>query len=118
VIEPIAGLADRVVGMRAVGSLTMDDYVRVVVPALDRLKATHDRLRLLLHLGAEFTGFGEGAWGELTSAIRRTPFHKGAVVTDEAEIRAGLLVLKWVLRGDVRTFSNRDYDEAVRWVEA
>jgi hypothetical protein len=31
-------------------------------------------------------------------------------------VRNGLRVLRWVLRGDVRTFRNREYERAVGWV--
>ncbi|HEU4840840.1 MAG TPA: STAS/SEC14 domain-containing protein, partial [Ilumatobacteraceae bacterium] len=103
-IEPIEGLAVGVVGMRAVGAFSVDDYQHVIEPELAKLEAADEELRLLLHLGPEFTGFGEGAWSELTGEIRHTPFKKGAVVTDDGQIRTGLLVLKWTLRGDVRTF--------------
>ena len=115
-IEPIAGLGDGVVGMRAVGLFGVDDYAQVIEPALDRLAADRGELRLLLHLGPEFSGFGEGAWGELTSEIRHTAFYRGAVVTDDDFIRRGLRVIKWTLRGDVRTFRDRDYDKALAWV--
>ncbi len=70
----------------------------------------------MLHLGPEFAGFGEGAWGELTSGIRHLPFYRGAVVTDDRQIRHSLRVLRWMLRGDVRTFRGHEYDEAVGWV--
>ena len=111
-IEPIEDLAVGVVGMSATGQFTVDDYNAVVEPALDKVEADHEKLRLLLFLGPEFTGFGEGAWGELTGEIRHTRFHRGAVVTDDHEIRNGLNLLKWLLRGDVRTFQNHEYDHA------
>lgn len=106
-----------VIGIRAVGLFTIDDYCAVIEPELERLDATHDQLRLLLHLGTEFTGFGEGAWGDLTDEIRHTHFHRGAVVTDDGHIRTGLNVLKWVLHGHVRTFRNDEYARAVHWVD-
>ncbi len=115
-IEPIEDLPAGVVGVRAVGAFSVDDYTKVIEPELDRLEADDHELRLLLHLGPDFSGFGEGAWGELTSEIRHTAFHRGAVVTDDDMVRNGLRVLKWVLRGDVRTFRNREYDRAVTWV--
>ena len=117
-IEPIDGLAEGVIGMRAVGTFSTDDYVDIVEPEVDRLEAAREKLRLLLHLGPEFDGFGEGEWGELTKELRHTPFHRGAVVTDDTFIRTGLAVLRWALHGDVRTFANDDYDKAVRWVAA
>jgi len=118
VIEPIEDLPAGVVGMRAVGACSVDDFTKVIQPELERVEADDRELRLLLHLGPDFTGFGVGAWGELTSEIRHTPFHRGAVVTDDDMVRTGLRVLKWVLRGDVRTFRNREYDLAVTWVAA
>ena len=115
-IVPIEDLPAGVVGMRAVGAFSVDDYNTVIEPELDRVEAGDHQLRLLLYLGPDFSGFGEGAWGELTSEIRHTAFRRGAVVTDDDRVRNGLRVLKWVLRGDVRTFRNREYEQAVTWV--
>ena len=116
VIERIADLEDGVVGISAIGQFTIEDYTALLEPELDAIAARHEKLRLLLFLGPQFSGFGEGAWGDLTDEIRHTHFHKGAVVTDDGHIRTGLNVLKWVLHGDVRTFQNDEYDEAVHWV--
>ena len=114
-IEPITDLPDGVFGLRAVGSFSVDDYTTVIEPELDRLEAAKEELRLLLHLGP-------------VHRLRRRsveradlrdpphPFHRGAVVTDDDMVRNGLRVLRWVLRGDVRTFRNREYDNAVGWV--
>lgn len=115
-LKRIDGLVDGVIGIRALGQFTVDDYNAVIEPALDSLAALNGELRLLLHLGPEFTGFGEGAWGDLTDEIRHKRFHRGAVVTDVGHIRTELNVLKWILHGDVRTFKNDEYEQAVRWV--
>jgi hypothetical protein len=116
VLESIEGLNNGVVGIRAVGQFTIADYSALIEPRLERLRTAREQLRLLLYLGDDFTGFGDGAWGELTDEIRRTHFHRGAVVTDDGYIRTGLNVLKWTLHGHVRTFQNFEYEGAVRWV--
>jgi hypothetical protein len=116
VLESIQGLKNGVVGMRAIGQFTIADYSAIIEPQLEKLETAREQLRLLLYLGADFTGFGEGAWGDLTDEIRHTHFHRGAVVTDDGAIRTGLNILKWALRGDVRTFQNFEYEVAVRWV--
>jgi len=116
VIKPIDDLPTGVLGLTVVGAFGIDDFTTVVEPALGRVVTDHERLRLLLFLGPEFTGFADGAWGELTGEIRHTKFERGAVVTDEHEIRNALNVLKWMLHGDVRTFRNDEYDEAADWV--
>ena len=117
-IERIHGLAKGVIGMRAVGSFTVADYVDTIEPELEKLEAAHRELRLLLQLGPEFDGFGDGAWGDLTDELRQTPFHRGAVVTDDGTIRTGLALLRFTLHGHVRSFSNGDYDKAAAWVAA
>jgi SpoIIAA-like len=118
VIERIPGLADGVIGIRAVGTFSVDDYATTIEPELERLETAHRQLRLLLQLGPEFDGFGEGAWGDLTGELRSTPFHRGAVVTDDAVIRTGVALLRFTLHGHVRSFANDDYDRAVAWVAA
>jgi hypothetical protein len=115
-LQTIVDLPAGVIGMRAVGDFTTDDFIQVIEPALAAVERAHEELRLVLVLGPEFTGFGEGTWGELTNEIRRTHFHRGAVVTDDGGTRTSVNVLKWVLHGDVRTFRNREYGEAVDWV--
>ena len=115
-IAPIEDLADGVVAMSATGQFTIDDYTKVVEPELDTVADRHEQVRLFLYLGPEFAGFGDGAWGELTGEIRHTKFHRGAVVTDDHEIRNALNLLKWMLHGDVRTFQNHEYDKAAAWV--
>jgi hypothetical protein len=118
VIKRIRGLPQGVIGMRAVGTFSVADYVDTIEPELARLEAANRELRLLLQLGPEFEGFGEGAWGELTSELRATPFHRGAVVTDDAAIRTGVALLRFTLHGHVRSFGNDDYDRAAEWVAA
>lgn len=115
-IERIADLPESVIGMRAVGTFSVDDYTEHVEPELTRVGASGEPLRLLLHLGPRFEGFGEGAWNDLTRELRATRFHRGAVVTDDAKVRVGIAVLRFRLRGQVRTFGNAGYDRAVAWV--
>lgn len=115
-VEPIQQLPDGCIGLRAVGLFTVDDFVAHVEPRVDEITAAHERLRLLLHLGDEFTGFGDGAWGELTDGIRHIHFHRGAVVTDDGALAGAINVLKWTLHGHVRTFRNDEFVHAVGWI--
>ena len=115
-VEPIQQLPDGCIGMRAVGDFTVDDFTSRIEPLVDDVLDRRDELRLVLHLGDEFSGFGEGAWGELTDGIRNIRFHRGAVITDDTPLTAAINLLKWTLRGDVRTFQNHEFDTAVNWV--
>ncbi len=115
-LQTIDDAPDGVIAMRAVGEFTIDDYRAIIEPRLNDLDGEHPELRLLLQLGDQFSGFGEGAWGDLTADIRRTHFHRGAVVTDDRFIRTGIDVLKWTLHGHVRTFGNGEFSKAMAWV--
>jgi hypothetical protein len=116
VLEPIDDLPAGVIGMRAKGQFTIEDFEQTVLSAVDRVQQAHGQLRLVLDLGPDFEGFGEGAWGELTREIRTIRFHRGAVVTDNAFVRRSLNIIKWTLRGQVRTFRNRELADAIAWV--
>ena len=114
-IEQIEGLPEGCIGMSAVGQFTVDDFVTAIEPEVESVAARRAELRLILHLGEQFEGFGEGAWGQLTDELRHIRFHRGAVVTDDGHLTAAINVLKWTLHGQVRTFHNHEFEIAVHW---
>jgi SpoIIAA-like len=116
VLETIDGLPAGCLGMRVVGVFTTENFVEFIEPRVAEIVEHHAQLRLLLHFGPAFTGFGQGAWGQLTSGIRHIQFHRGAVVTDDGNVRNALNLLKFALHGQVRTFQNVEYDHAVDWL--
>jgi len=116
VLEPIEDLPDGCFGMRAVGPFTVEDFATFIEPEVEAVVERHEKLRLVLHLGERFEGFGEGAWGELTDELRHIHFHRGAVVTDDGHLSAAVNVLKWTLHGHVRTFHDRELAKAIGWV--
>lgn len=115
-IEHLTDLPDGCIGMHVVGEFTVDDFATEIEPDVDRVVEHHEKLRLMLHLGDRFTGFGPGAWGELTDELRHIHFHRGAVVTDDGHIANAVNVLKWTLHGHVRTFHNHELDKALSWI--
>lgn len=115
-LEAIDDLPEGCVGMRAVGTFTVDDFAMSIEPEVEAVVERHEKLRLILHLGDRFDGFGDGAWGELTDELRHIHFHRGAVVTNDGHLAGAVNVLKWTLHGHVRTFHNRELDQAIHWV--
>ena len=47
--------------VRAVGELQRDDYVKVLLPELERLVKANDEIRAVIVLGDEFTGMSATA---------------------------------------------------------
>ena len=60
-IELQPGAPDGVIVMKAVGTLTADDYDDVLEPAVADLLKTHDGLRVVIVLGPEWEGMSAGA---------------------------------------------------------
>ena len=117
-IELIAGLPDGVVGIEAVGNVTSEDYDDVVAPVLERVLASHAKIRLLHVLGDRLTGHSASALFEDTklglSNVRS--IERIAVVTDIGRFRAFVKGAGWALPGDVKLFSNAERAEAEEWV--
>ncbi len=116
-IELIEGLPDGVVGIEAVGDVTLEDY-DVVAAAMERTLASHENVRLLHVLGDRFTGHS-------ASALSRTPglelsnvrsIERIAVVTDIKAFRTVVKGAGWTLPGDVRLFANAERAGAEAWV--
>jgi hypothetical protein len=118
VIELIEGLPDGVVGIEAVGNVTLEDYEDVVAPAVERALASHQKIRLLHVIGERFQGHSASALLEdakLGLANVRS-IERIAVVTDNAHFRALVKGAGWTLPGDLKLFSNAERAEAEAWV--
>lgn len=117
-IEMIEGLGEGVVGARAVGKVSADDYESTLIPALQGALAAHDKVRVLFVLGADFEGYeveaalddarmGMQLWGD---------FERIALVTDHAAYRAAIKGFGFLMPGEVRVFAVDELDDAKGWI--
>ncbi len=67
--EKISDVPDSVLGFRASGELTSDDYRNVLVPVVEAALQSRDKLRLLYLLGEDVTGFSAGAVRQAVTGI-------------------------------------------------
>jgi SpoIIAA-like len=73
-LTKISDVPDSVLGFRASGELTSDDYRNVLVPAVEAALQTRDKLRLLYLLGDDVTGFSPGAaWQDTKAGMTHPP---------------------------------------------
>lgn len=117
-LELIPDLPDHVLGLKATGTVTADDYEAVLVPELERLLAAHSRVRLLYVLAEGFENYTHGAaWEDAKVGMRHfTSFERVAVVTDVDWIETGVKAFGFVMPGDVRVWDADELDEARAWV--
>ena len=117
-IEVMTDLPDRVLGLRAHGEVSAQDYKAVLVPAIEEKLTQHKKARLLYVLGDDFEGYTSGAaWEDAKVGMKHlTDFERVAVVTDVDWIEKMIKAFGFVIPGEVRVFDDDDLDEARLWI--
>jgi hypothetical protein len=123
VIEMLDGMPDGVLGFRATGKLTAEDYTEGMMPAL-RAAAESGEMRIVYVLGEDFHGLDAGAMVqdakagfELTIG-RRSSWKRLAMVSDLEWIRHSIHLLGWLAPGELKLFGVDQLDEATAWAAA
>jgi hypothetical protein len=116
VIEAIEDVPDGVIGLRAHGEVTAEDYRDVMAPVLEEALA-RGGVRLLYVL-EEHTTFSPGA---LFADARFSFGHlKGwerlAVVSDADWLENSVKAFGWMMPGEIRVFDDDEVDEAIAWL--
>ena len=117
-IQMLDGLPDNVVGFRAVGKVSADDYEATINPAIENASESGDGLRVLYLLGADFDGFEvEAGLDDMKMGMRHwSQFEKIALVTDNGSYRTMTKAFGFLMHGEVKVFSVGALDEARSWV--
>jgi hypothetical protein len=119
-IEQLPNLPAGILGFRMRGIVTADDYEGVMVPDIEAAFALNRKLRSIIHIGDDFTGFAPGAmWDDVKLGFRHiTGWDRTALVTDVGWIRVMSSMFGFAMPAHFRLFSNAEMDEAVRWITA
>jgi hypothetical protein len=117
-IEQITGLPAGTLGFRAHGQVTAADYENVLVPDVEAAFALNDKLRLIYHVGEDFTGFDAGAlWDDTKLGLRHVSgWDRIALVTDVEWLRKASHAFRFAVPAEFKLFGNGAYDEALRWI--
>jgi hypothetical protein len=117
-LQKLEGLPANVVGVKAVGEVTKQDYLKVLDPIVDAARCGGRQLRFLYQFGPEFEHFSGGAALEDArlgiSAMR--VFEAIAVVTDVARLRQSIGFIRFLMPCPVQVFDNDGFDAAVEWL--
>lgn len=117
-IERMSELPDTVLGFTAKGTVTIDDYESVIIPAVEAQFSHQHKVRFLYHLGEDFTGFEAAAmWDDAKLGIKHlSGWERIAVVSDVEWIRAAIKIFSLAIPGRVRVFHNRELADATSWI--
>ena len=117
-IEQMEGFPPGALGFRASGQVTAADYQRVLVPDIEAAFALHRKLRLLYHIGPDFTGFDPGAmWDDAMLGFRHfSGWDRVALVTDVQWLRVAATAMGFAVPAEFRLFRNAELIAAVDWI--
>ena len=118
-VKKLPDLPDDVLGFTAIGRVTAIDYAFIIIPAVEAMFSRQRKVRLLYHLGADFSGIEAAAvWADVRLGMKHlTGWERIAVISDVGWIRWAVILFGLAMPGRVRVFRNRDLAEAKRWIK-
>ena len=121
-IERMDDVPAGVIGLRASGKLTREDYKDVLEPALK--EAVDSGEARVLFVLPDFDGLAHEAWMEDVKTglgvelKNRSAWKRFAVVTGVDWIAKSMRLFAWMIPGEVKVFEMDELDVAKSWVAA
>ena len=117
-IHYLENLPGNVVGFKAVGEVTEEDFTNTVMPKVEALIEKTDRLNYMLVLETSIKNFTMGAWMKdaLMGIKHITKWNRAAIVTDVEAIRKFTDIFSIFIPGEFRGFEHNELQEAIDWV--
>jgi len=108
----------KIIGLRATGKLTDEDYQEVLIPSLAALINQHGKVRLLCYMDDEFTGVEAGAiWDDAKFFLpHKDDFEKMTIVGGPKWIELIMKLFAPLIKVDVKIFSGEQLSEAWEWI--
>lgn len=119
-LQFINDLPDDVLGIRAIGDVTKEDYEKVLVPRIDELVKKQRGIKYLLVLETTIQNFSAGSWWEdFKLGIKNlAKWDRIAVVTDQKSVEWLSDAFRHFIPGKSKGFNLSELDEAVKWISA
>jgi hypothetical protein len=121
VIEPIENLASNVIGFKASGKVSRDEYRAMMKPIYSLLEQGAP-VNLLFVVEDDFSGLDLAAlWEDMKAAgsvglKHRSAWKKMALLTNKDWIRHGAAGFGWLAPGELRVFDLDQMSDATDWL--
>ena len=118
-IEIMKDLPKNVLGISAEGKITADDYVKIIIPALEEMLKSNKTFRLLYYIGPDFTGIELGAFfDDVKVAFKHiSALERIAIISDNPLINSFAKFFRHLISCESRVFNNKDLGEAKKWIQ-
>jgi len=117
-IKQMNDLPSNVVGFRAAGEVTKDDFSDVIIPEVTKLVEKTGKLNYLLVLDDDAKEWTAGAWMQdaLMGVQNLSKWNRAAIVSGSEGITKFTDGFSKVVPGEFRGFKKADLDLAIDWV--
>lgn len=119
-IQQITEVPDNMVGFRASGEVTKQDYDNVVFPAVKELVKRTGQLNYLMVIDTSPKNFTLGAWFDdaLLGLKELMAWHKAAILTNSPGLNKFTDLFGKVAPGKFKGFKPEELNDAIDWVSA
>jgi hypothetical protein len=113
-------MPDGVLGFRACGRVSGDQYAEVLAPVLHAAVDRGDHIHAVLELGPEFESIDSGALLEDVSTwdiepVKEAALGRLALITDVSWVSRYVRMFGWAVPGDLKVFATSERDAGIAW---
>ena len=119
-LQIMKDLPAHVVGVRALGHVTKDDYEQTLVPAIEKVAKELGVINFLMVFETDIKNFTYGAWMQdaKMSLKQFAKWNKIAIVTDQKIIEKISHIFNFISPAESKGFPVSDIELAKAWVAA
>lgn len=116
-IQLIDNLPTNMVGFRATGEVTENDFTNLVIPQVKAQVEKTGKLNYMLILDTSVKNFTLGAWlkDALLGIKNLTKWNRAAIVSDSAVIRKFTDIFSVLIPGEFKGFEHKELKAAIDW---
>ncbi len=117
-VHILTDLPHNIVGFKAVGEVTENDFKVTVLPNVQKLIDKTDSLNYLLVLDTSIKNFTAAAWWQdaIMGVKHLTKWKRAAIVSDVEAIRVFTKIFSVLIPGEFKGFKHEELQEAIDWV--
>ena len=108
------------VGFRAVGEVTKDDFDQIVLPGVNEIVEKTGQLNYLLVIDTSLENFTAGAWikDAILGIQNLTKWHRTAIVSDSVAIKKFTDFFSVLIPGEFKGFAHESLQDAIDWTSS
>ena len=117
-VQILNDLPPHVIGFRATGKVTKDDYENILMPAVDAHSKKFDKINFLLWVDTDVSNYTFGAWVDdaLVGLKHFTHWHKVAIISHYDIIKKITNIFGHLVPGIYKGFQVTELEAAKKWV--